>query len=102
MTLMATETKQTSRQSVALKQPNMYKVVFNNDDTTPMNFVIELLKVVFHHNDERAHNLTMQIHEQGKGVAGVYTFEVAEQKHNEALYITRSNGHNLNINIESE
>jgi ATP-dependent Clp protease adaptor protein ClpS len=102
MTLMATETKQTTRESVAIKQPNMYKVVFNNDDTTPMNFVIELLKAVFHHNDERAHNLTIEIHEHGKGVAGVYTFEIAEQKHNEALYITRSNGHNLNINLESE
>jgi ATP-dependent Clp protease adaptor protein ClpS len=102
MTLMATETSQSNKQDVVIKKPNMYKVIFNNDDATPMNFVIELLKVVFHHNDDRAAKTTVEIHEHGKGVAGVYTFEVAEQKHNEATHIARSNGHPLNINIESE
>lgn len=99
---MATETSQSNKQDVVIKKPNMYKVVFNNDDATPMNFVIELLKVVFHHNDDRAAKTTVEIHENGKGIAGVYTFEVAEQKHNEATYIARSNGHPLNINLESE
>jgi len=99
---MATETSQSTKQDVVIKKPSMYKVIFNNDDATPMNFVIELLKVVFHHDDESATKTTMEIHEQGKGVAGIYTFEVAEQKHNEATYLARSNGHPLNINIESE
>ena len=99
---MATETSQSNKQDVVIKKPNMYKVVFNNDDATPMNFVIELLKAVFHHNDDRAEKTTVEIHENGKGIAGVYTFEVAEQKHNEATYIARSNGHPLNINLESE
>jgi len=99
---MATETSQTTKRDVVIKKPNMYKVVFNNDDATPVEFVKELLKLVFHHNDQRAMDLTMEIHEQGRGVAGVYTFEVAEQKHNEATYIARSNGHPLNINLESE
>ena len=99
---MATETSQSNKQDLVIKKPNMYKVVFNNDDATPMNFVIELLKAVFHHNDDRAAKTTVEIHENGKGIAGVYTFEVAEQKHNEATYIARSNGHPLNINLESE
>jgi ATP-dependent Clp protease adaptor protein ClpS len=99
---MATETSQTTRQNTVIKKPNMYKVVVNNDDTTPVDFVKELLKMVFHHTDERAEELTMQIHNEGKGIAGVYTFEVAEQKHNEAVYISRSNGHQLNVNLESE
>ena len=102
MTLMATETSQTTKRDTVIKKPNMYKVVFNNDDATPVDFVKELLKIVFHHDDKRAMDLTMEIHEQGRGVAGVYTFEVAEQKHNEAVYIARSNGHPLNINVESE
>ena len=96
------ETSQTTKQNTVIQKPNMYKVVFNNDDTTPMEFVKELLKVVFHHDDQGAINLTMEIHNNGKGVAGVYTFEVAEQKHNEAVYISRTNGHTLNINIETE
>jgi ATP-dependent Clp protease adaptor protein ClpS len=76
--------------------------VFNNDDATPAEFVKDVLKAIFHHNEERAENITMEIHEHGKGVAGVYTFEVAEQKHQESIYVARTNGHPLNINLESE
>jgi len=100
MTLMATETSQNTK--IIITKPGMYKVVFNNDDRTPADFVKELLKAIFHHDDVRAENITTEIHEQGKGVAGIYTFEVAEQKHNEAVYVARSNGHPLNINIELE
>lgn len=102
MTLMATETSQTNKQDVVIKKPSMYKVIFNNDDSTPADFVKELLKMVFHHSDERANELTMEIHTQGRGVAGIYTYEIAEQKHNEAVYVARTNGHPLNINVESE
>lgn len=102
MSLMATETNQTTKQDIVIKKPNLYKVVFNNDDATPADFVKELLKMVFHHNDEQAHRLTMEIHEHGRGIAGVYTFEIAEQKHNEAVYVARTNGHPLNVNLESE
>jgi ATP-dependent Clp protease adaptor protein ClpS len=100
MTLMATETSQTTK--IVIKKPTLYKVVFNNDDATPADFVKELLKAIFHHDDARAEDITMEIHEHGKGVAGVYTFEVAEQKHHEAIYVARTNGHPLNINLESE
>ncbi len=96
------ETSQSTKQDVVIKRPSMYKVIFNNDDATPADFVKELLKLIFHHNDERAENITMEIHEQGKGIAGIYTFEIAEQKHNEATHIARTNGHPLNINLESE
>jgi ATP-dependent Clp protease adaptor protein ClpS len=101
MSVMA-ETSQSTKQDVVIKRPSMYKVIFNNDDATPADFVKELLKLIFHHNDERAENITMEIHEQGKGIAGIYTYEIAEQKHNEATHIARSNGHPLNINLESE
>lgn len=97
---MATETSQSTK--IVITKPNMYKVVFNNDDSTPADFVKEVLKAIFHHSDERAENITTEIHEQGKGIAGVYTFEVAEQKHQEATYVARTNGHPLNINLESE
>jgi ATP-dependent Clp protease adaptor protein ClpS len=101
MSVMA-EASQSTKQDVVIKKPNMYKVIFNNDDATPADFVTELLKVVFHHDQDRANHITLEIHEQGKGIAGIYTFEIAEQKHNEATYIARSNGHPLNINLESE
>jgi len=100
MTLMATETSQSTK--IVIKKPNLYKVIFNNDDSTPADFVKDLLKAVFHHSDVQAENITTQIHEQGKGIAGVYTYEVAEQKHQEAVYVARTNGHPLSINLESE
>lgn len=99
---MATDTSSTTKTETVIKKPNLYKVVFNNDNMTPADFVKELLKMVFHHSEEQAISLTTEIHEQGRGIAGVYTFEIAEQKHNEAVYIARSNGHPLNINLESE
>jgi ATP-dependent Clp protease adaptor protein ClpS len=100
MTLMATETSQSTK--IVITKPNMYKVIFNNDNSTPADFVKEVLKAIFHHDDARAESITTEIHEQGKGIAGVYTFEVAEQKHQEATYVARTNGHPLNINLESE
>ena len=99
---MATETSQATKNEVVIKKPSMYKVVFNNDDVTPVDFVRDLLKVIFKHSDEQAMNLTMEIHNSGKGIAGIYTFEVAEQKHNESVLIARTHGHPLNINLESE
>ena len=100
MTLMATETSQSTK--IVIKKPNLYKVIFNNDDATPAEFVKDVLKAIFHHNDERAENITAEIHAHGKGIAGIYTFEVAEQKHQESIYVARTNGHPLNINLESE
>jgi len=97
---MATETSQSTK--IVITKPNMYKVIFNNDNSTPADFVKEVLKAIFHHDDARAESITTEIHEQGKGIAGVYTFEVAEQKHQEATYVARTNGHPLNINLESE
>ena len=97
---MATETSQSTK--IVIKKPNLYKVVFNNDDATPAEFVKDVLKAIFHHNEERAENITAEIHQHGKGVAGVYTFEIAEQKHQESIYVARTNGHPLNINLESE
>ena len=101
MSTMA-ETKQGNKSDVVLKKPSLFKVVLNNDDSTPMDFVIELLKQIFHRNHEEAVKITHTIHEEGKGAAGIYTFEIAEQKQNEAVYVSRTNGHPLNITLEAE
>lgn len=63
-----------------LKSPPMYKVVMVNDDYTPMDFVVQVLQQFFHHNREKAVQIMLQIHTQGRGVAGVYTAEIAETK----------------------
>jgi len=87
---------------VSLQPPKLWKVIFLNDDSTPMELVIELLTGVFKHNESSAKDITMEIHESGSGIAGIYPFEIAEQKGIEATNIARSNGAPLRIQVEEE
>lgn len=85
-----------------ITEPDRYSVVFLNDDLTPMDFVIDVLVNVFKHTHDTAKNLTMQIHEDGSAVVGVYTFEIAEQKGVEATTLSRASGFPLQIKVEKE
>lgn len=60
--------------------PRKYKVVIHNDDATPMDFVVQLLVTHFNKDAAQALQLTLEVHEMGKGIAGVYSKEVAAQK----------------------
>ena len=83
-----------------IKEPDRFRVVILNDNSTPMEFVIELLKVIFHHTQEAAVQIMMQVHQNGKGTAGIYSYEVAEQKAMESTQIARTNGHPLGVSVE--
>ncbi len=99
---MTTETKIDEKVTVSLQPPKMWKVVFLNDDQTPMELVIELLTQIFKHSESSAKEITLEIHETGAGVAGLYTYEIAEQKGVEATHIARANGAPLRIQVEEE
>jgi ATP-dependent Clp protease adaptor protein ClpS len=99
---MTTEVKQAEKVVVALQPPKMWKVIFLNDDKTPMELVIVLLTQVFKHDEKRASEITMEIHNTGSGVAGVYIYEIAEQRGIEATDIARANGSPLKIQVEEE
>lgn len=99
---MSTATQIEEKVVVSLEPPKMWKVIFLNDDQTPMELVIELLTHVFKHNESKAKDITMEIHETGSGIAGVYTYEIAEQKGIEATSIARKNGSPLRIQVEQE
>lgn len=86
----------------ALKEPPKFKVVFLNDDHTPVDWVIEVLKTIFKHTQDTAEKITLTIHNEGSGVAGVYSFEIAEQKSIEATTASRNQGFPLQIRIERE
>lgn len=99
---MSTDVKIDEKVTVSLQPPRLWKVVFLNDDKTPMEFVIELLTSIFKHTEEGAQQLTLEIHNTGSAVVGIYTHEIAEQKGIEATTIARANGHPLQINIEQD
>ncbi len=63
-----------------LKKPKRYKVLLHNDDFTTMEFVVALLQHVFHHSEADAMAIMLNIHKTGIGIAGVFTYEVAESK----------------------
>lgn len=85
-----------------IKAPSKYKVIVCNDDVTPMEFVIVMLIKVFRHNQESATNLTLKIHNEGSAVAGIYPYEIAEQKGIDATLMARENGHPLVLKVEQE
>ena len=64
----------------ALKKPSLYKVVMINDDYTPMDFVVEVLMTFFAMNEEKATQIMLAVHTQGKAVCGIYTRDIAETK----------------------
>lgn len=99
-TEIVTEKKKVS--SRKLQEPKKYKVIVCNDDVTPMEFVIEMLMGVFRHNPEQAYDLTMAIHNQGSAVAGIYNFEIAEQKTIDGINLARAQGYPLLLKIEEE
>ena len=82
------------------KRPRMWNIVFYNDDYTPMDFVEFVLKRVFHLPTLDALALTLVVHTKGKGIAGTYTFEVAEQKQYEVLLMANIEEHPLRVEVE--
>lgn len=87
---------------VRVSEPKNWKVIFLNDDTTPMDFVISVLMETFKHSIDSAKDVTLQVHETGSGIAGVYSFEIAEAKAVEATNQARGNGYPLQIKLEEE
>ena len=83
-----------------VKLPPMYRVVLLNDDYTPMDFVVEILKVFFGMTHDRATQVMLQVHTKGKGVCGVYSYEIAETKVAQVNEYARQNEHPLKCTLE--
>jgi ATP-dependent Clp protease adaptor protein ClpS len=85
-----------------VEKPPLFKVLLHNDDYTTMEFVVYILKSVFHKSEPDAVRIMLAVHEQGVGVAGVYTYEVAEAKVSKVTELARSNEFPLLCTIEAE
>jgi ATP-dependent Clp protease adaptor protein ClpS len=84
------------------KEPSNYNIIMLNDDKTPMEWVISVLKLIFKHSDASAEALTMKIHLEGSAVVGTYKFEIAEQKAVETTNQSRNHGFPLVVKLEEE
>lgn len=85
-----------------LKKPKKYHVFLLNDDYTSFEFVITILIQIFKHDHFSAIALTDMIHKHGKGIAGTYTYEIAEQKAADTMALAKTNGFPLQAVLEEE
>lgn len=83
-----------------LREPQRYKVIFHNDDFTTMDFVVMVLAVVFHKTEADAERIMLDVHRQGRGVAGIYTYDIAVTKAQKATQMARAEGFPLRLTIE--
>jgi len=96
------ETSVEEKTKSIIEEPGFYKVIFLNDDVTPMEFVIDVLQNIFKHDHESAKTITLTIHNEGSSVVGIYSYEIAEQKGVETTVLARNSGFPLQVKIEKE
>src|SRR5262245_32956827 len=82
------------------QEPPMYKVVLLNDDYTPMQFVVTLLETIFQKSPAEAFRIMMHVHVNGRGIAGVYPWEVAETKVDQVAALASEAGFPLKATLE--
>jgi ATP-dependent Clp protease adaptor protein ClpS len=89
-----------TKERVRTKKPPMYKVLLHNDDYTTKEFVVLVLQSVFHKGESEAVRIMMHVHNNGVGVAGVYTYEVAETKIAKTMQLAQSYEYPLQCSLE--
>jgi ATP-dependent Clp protease adaptor protein ClpS len=82
------------------KKPSQYKVLLLNDDYTPMEFVVHVLKAFFSMDTDQATRVMLHVHQKGVGVCGIFTYEVAETKVNQVMDFAKKNQHPLQCTLE--
>ena len=97
---VVTETKTRTKQQ--LKRPPMYKVLLHNDNYTTREFVVAILREVFHRGETEAVQIMLHVHYNGMGVAGVYPHDVAETKIRTVEKLARENEFPLRLSMEPE
>lgn len=94
---------ETSVQTVPrVETPKMYKVILLNDDYTPMDFVVLVLRRFFGKTEDEANKIMLDVHKKGSGIAGVFTLEVAEMKVMQVNQYSQMNEHPLKSTLEEE
>jgi len=88
--------------ALELEEPQLFKVLLHNDDYTSMDFVVEILTGLFHKSHAQAEQIMLQIHEKGKAICGVYSFEIAQTKAQQVKEKAKQNEFPLLATIEED
>jgi ATP-dependent Clp protease adaptor protein ClpS len=83
-----------------LKEPEEYRVILLNDNFTTMEFVVEVLMIVFHKKQEDATRIMLDVHQKGKGTVGVYPYDIAQTKANHVHFLAQQNDFPLKCIVE--
>ena len=97
-----TDIQTLTREKIKLDEPGLYDVVFLNDDITTTDFVVRVLKQIFNKTQEQAEAIMQKILNDGQGIVGSYTHEVAEQKGIEATLLARQENFPLQIKVKKQ
>jgi ATP-dependent Clp protease adaptor protein ClpS len=92
--------KERQHEQTREKEPTLYHVVLLNDDYTPMMFVVDVLEDIFQKPPAEAYRIMMQVHVNGRGIAGSYQWEIAETKADRVAAIARDAGFPLKATVE--
>jgi ATP-dependent Clp protease adaptor protein ClpS len=87
---------------VEIEEPRMFKVILHNDDYTSMVFVVDVLTTIFHKSEADAERIMFHIHETGKAVCGIYSFEIAQTKAQQVKQKAKQNEFPLLATIEED
>ncbi len=92
----------TTESDTRLEKPPLYKVILHNDDFTTMEFVVFVLRHVFLRSDNEAFTIMFKVHNEGIGIAGLYSFEIANMKAEKAMNLARAQEYPLLCTVEEE
>ncbi len=93
-------TRQSATNKPRIKKPPMYQVMLINDDFTPMDFVVDILRQYFQKQETEATRIMLAVHHEGRGICGTYAFEIAESKMYMVRQTSRKYGHPLKCIME--
>lgn len=95
-----TEIKGGKQTRFRMKTPSLYNVIMHNDDVTTMDFVVMVLRSIFHKSEQVAETIMLKVHNEGSAIVGTYYKDIAQSKAEYAMSLARTNGFPLKLTIQ--
>ena len=99
---METNANKLEKIDLKMKKPKKFIVIMHNDDFTTMEFVVAILSDIFNRSIEEANKIMMEVHKNGKGVAGIYPYDIAISKSTKAMTLAKEEGFPFKLTVEEE